>query len=550
MRPTSASELLGIGIFSETANYNAGQHVLYNKVLYRFTTDHSAGAWNANHVKQISTLDLILASVGDPRIKPLSASSVKEGDMLFYDRARQEYCTVAKEMVASVLADYNATRYETNHDTYIGTFDGVAHFVARDDAMANNSLYSDTVAATSCFYRIEIDNSVAGSITFSVASGNGSVASNTISWSAGEAMSAIVAKFTAKSVSGSYIVFKALADGKGVGLEVGGNGANTLTVSASTACTVIDCSGFAFYLSQNPAVKMGDTFNPDAAYTFIGKGVHHNFRGAAVSTIQTGKGLVAANSSCIGNDGYNYSYRTGVNFAKWKEWASVSGDSAFEDDGEGGTDESVGKVMKEAEFNADVRDYTGSDSHHLGMKEYYTHLFTDQTGDYATLRQKYEAMYGKMTSMYDAYLMSHIMDVAANSGITANMRNKGKNQTTVKADCMNVNYDYKVIPAYPPEYNATHYGVESSEGFAPSTYYHPEPGDIGLFLRDDIMQLVNANITASGGGTALTNSVYRGSSADYTGLYTWYFYGAYGCFYISTRYCSYFRSRPVLALAL
>lgn len=38
-----------------------------------------------------------------------------------------------------------------------------------------------------------------------------------------------------------------------------------------------------------------------------------------------------------------------------------------------------------------------------------------------------------------------------------------------------------------------------------------------------------------------------GSSADYSGHHSWFFYGSYGCFGSSSRYYGIFRSRPVLA---
>ena len=415
------------------------------------------------------------------------------------------------------------------------------------------SLYDNTVAATHCYYRIEIENTKAGSIKFYSVAGDASwaigtaAAPVTVQWTAGEAMTAIVAKFTA--LNKSYNTFGALADGSGVGLAVGGYGANTLTVTESSNCKVIDCSRYAFYRSANPAAPaVGGTFNPNHAYTLLGN-AHHNFRGAAASSILTGKGLVAASTVCIGQDGFDYSYRTGINFAKWKSWASTSGSGDYIDDGEGGTQGTHAQVMKQTEFENDVQNYSGSDAEHLKMQDYYKHLYNDQSGEFTELRQKYEAMYGKMTCQYDAYLMSHMMKIDAASGITYTMLGKGKNQTAVKADCMNVNYNYVIIPAYPPEYNAAHYGVESSEGFAPATYYHPEPADIGLFLRDDIMPIVNANITASG-GTALANNVYRGSSADYNSYDTWCFHGTGGCFNSSTRSYGSFRSRPVLALPL
>lgn len=480
----------------------------------------------------------------DDRIIPGSLDILAEGDMLFFDRVRRIYCIVKKADVAAVLADYDTLRYETNYDTYTGTFDGVAHFIANDDAVAGNALYSDDVAATSCFYRIEIDNTVAGRISFYANSGNASVPASEVAWEASEPMDSIVAKFVAKNTT--YITFGALTDGKGVGLEIGGYGANTLTVTGSEHAVVIDCSGLAMLASANTGVAVGGDYNPEGEYTFIGRGAHHNFRGASAQSI-LGNFVKAPNTVCIANDGFNYSYRVGLNFAKFKAWASVSGDDTYYDDGEGGTDESVGHVMKKSRFDTEVTNYTGSDAHRLGMKEYYSHLLNDTEGDFADLRAEYEGRYGTMTDMYDAYLQSHMMDLEAITGTTADLRNYGKIQTELKADCINVNYNYKFIPAYPPEYNANRYGKES-DGFAPGNYYHPEPGDLGLMFRDDIMPLINDNVDAAGHGTKLTNSMFRGSCGDYNGDSTWCFYGTSGCLYSNYRYTTRFRSRPVFAL--
>lgn len=473
------------------------------------------------------------------------------GDMLFFDKVRKEYCIAHYSSIESILNKYDDTRYETNFDVYIGTVGGKAHFVAKTDAMPSQVLYNNTVAATSCYYRLEIDNSVNGSITFAATSGSGSIAETTINWTAGANMADIVALFTAKNTTD--ITFAALADGTGVGLNIGGNGNNTITVIGTpTGCTVIDCSGFAFYRSLNTAAPaVGGTFNPDADYTFINKGAHFNWRGAVAGNLLTGRNLVAASDICIANDGFNYAYRTGINYAKFLSWATISGDDTYYDDGEGGQDNSAGHVMRKSRFDTEVTNYTGSDAHRLGMKEYYTHLYGDQTGEYAALREEYEAKYGaKMLSMYDAYIMSHMMKVDANRGITYTMMGKGKNQSNVKADAMNVTYDYAIIPAYPPEYNAYNYGNTVSEGFKPGAYYHPEPVDVALFLRDDIMAKINATlaIEAVTGGVALNNYTSRGSSADYSSDREWCFDGGRGCFLGLNRFNEYFRSRPIIAL--
>lgn len=560
VRDNSGLAALGIKNFREAREYAVGAYTLRGGIVYRFTTAHAANTpWDANKVEPIGSVADILSAPADPRMKPLTADNLAVGDMLFYDKYGRVYVIVKNAAIADVLAAYDHKRYETNNDVYVGTAGNKARFVAKTDAMPTQSIYSNTVASTSCYYRIEIDNTNAGSITLSAASGNASIAETTITWEANEAMTTIVGKFTA--LNASYITFAALADGKGVGCEVGGYGANTLTTSALTACTVIDCSMFAFYRSLNPAAPaVGGTFNPNAGYTLIGSTTHHNFRGAAASSILTGKNLVAASSTCIANDGFNYSYRVGINFDKFKAWASTNGDDTFYDDGEGGQDDSVGHVMRKSRFETDVENYSGSDNEHLYMQAYYYNLYhgndnvtiNGDTYNFSALKAQYEAWYGQMTCQYDGYLMSHCMKLDANSGITYTMLGMGKNQTEVKADCMNVNYDYVIIPAYPPEYNAQTYGIAGSEGFAAGAYYHPEPVDLGMFLRDDIMSTVNTTlaIAAIEGKTALNNETYRGSSADYYGDSSWCFYGNYGCVRSSSRFSGIFRSRPVLALSL
>jgi len=90
----------------------------------------------------------------------------------------------------------------------------------------------------------------------------------------------------------------------------------------------------------------------------------------------------------------------------------------------------------------------------------------------------------------------------------------------------------------------------ASEGFHPGVYHYPEPADIGLMFRDDLMAKINANIAIVGRGTAMANTMYRGSSADYHATYSWFFLGSYGCFGSHFRYHENFRCRPSLALAL
>ena len=545
-RNYGALSALGINTFSSSAQYNAGDYALYKGLVYRFSVNHS-GEWDKEHVQYVGSISDILSSPADPRMKELSAENIEVGDMVFYDKYNGKYVIVKKASIGSVLLDYNTKRYETNYDTYIGTMDGMAHFVSYKDAISQQTaLFSDDVAATSCFYRIEIDNTKDGSITFSVSNGNATITDAVVSWKAGDTMTDIATAFAVNKKD--YINFVELADSKGVGVEVGGYGANTLTTTETNNCSVIDCSGYAFMRSQNPsAPAVGGLFNPNVSYTYLSKGRHNNFRGATAVSI-LGNGLVGANTVLLGNSGQNYSYRSGGNFARWKMWASTNGTAELKTDGvNGSTNNSTGQVMSEAGFNANITSTASGDA--LKMYDYYNSLFSSQDAEYSALRMKYEAMYGKMTSLYDAYLMVHMVDVSANTGILADIRNKGEYQSKVKGDCMNVNYNYVIIPAYPPEYNSQQFELANSEGFSKGRYYHPEVGDLGLMFRDDIMPIINENISKVG-GVQLTNSLYRGSSADYYAYTSWYFNGSHGCLNHYHRCYGIFRCRPVLALPL
>ena len=74
------------------------------------------------------------------------------------------------------------------------------------------------------------------------------------------------------------------------------------------------------------------------------------------------------------------------------------------------------------------------------------------------------------------------------------------------------------------------------------------------FIIATLIEEINAKLVEAGGDKFaediyVSSELWRpvGSSADCDGYNAWYFPGTYGCFYSSSRYYSYFRSRPVLA---
>lgn len=56
VRDYSGLEALGIHRFSTTTDYQVNDYVLKNGIVYRFTTAHTAGAWDSSQVTQIGSL--------------------------------------------------------------------------------------------------------------------------------------------------------------------------------------------------------------------------------------------------------------------------------------------------------------------------------------------------------------------------------------------------------------------------------------------------------------------------------------------------------------
>ena len=88
--------------------------------------------------------------------------------------------------------------------------------------------------------------------------------------------------------------------------------------------------------------------------------------------------------------------------------------------------------------------------------------------------------------------------------------------------------------------------------FKKGSYYLPEPYDIGLFMRDDIMAKVNARTTSLNTNyqiprKALSNSDYLGTCAEYAANITWYFYGTSRVLDSHSRINGYFHARPCFA---
>ena len=270
---------------------------------------------------------------------------------------------------------------------------------------------------------------------------------------------------------------------------------------------------------------------------------------------------IGANSSCIANNGQNYIYGCGINYTEYRSYMSTNGNNQFCTDGVNGSKNTHSSTsfsnpyfpMNKSVFDSNINSNATKDSDAYKMYEYYNNLLNSIGDEFAEKHDLYVSRYGEMEDLYAAYLMSHMINTDnPTSGIVYTSKDYGSTLTQVKGKIFTVDYNYKYYPAYPPEYNCLQYGLtDLQSGFGKGTYYHPEPYDLALIFRDDMLPKLNENFKKSNFKiTSLTNSLYRGTSAEYAFNLTWIFHGLIRTLYNHTRYRSIFRCRPFLAFDL
>lgn len=485
-------------------------------------------------------------------------------DILAYDNALGKYVGIKGDTYDPTVPSFT-DRYDTNNDIIIGITDGIIHAVASSDA---GSEYGNNTACH-LFYKLTLPTDVLnGTKSFDMRTGG---VTRTFTGSA----DTIVAKMKDASTeadggfnasgfntfSNKFFVEK--LDESTIGIGRGSFGSNGISITYDETSIGIGGGSVNGLLLEDlskkainiDTVKSGDDY--DDTLTPYQPTVHKDFRvnsctasGYTSPAIPSTLGPI---KSCYCNTKQNYSHRSGVNYKGFKEWAYSNGDDTFYSDGVNDSSaNSAGVVMKYSRFVSDVNP-SGSDNGKK-MYTYYHELYTSQDPDIVAKREDYEAMYGaRMTSEYDAYLMSHMIDVNYTGGVTERFRNKGKYLTDIKGIIMVPDYNGKYVPAYPPEYKALQYGKDDvSSHFKKGSYYLPEPYDIGLFMRDDIMAKVNARTLSLYNNyqisrIALANTNFLGVCAESTVINTWYFSGEYRV--LSGNFCphAFFHTRPCFA---
>ena len=450
---------------------------------------------------------------------------------------------------------FDSSRYQTNFDIVIGIRDNKVHAVSCDDAYGYENMINSDTAAAPCYYRLEIDNSKAGSFNFT-ANAIGTV-SGSISWNANDSYTSIKQQLDVVGATTSYLTFDVLQDNTGIGVSVGGYNNNNFTITDTVGTVnLIDMSQYAVY---DKNVKYGDSYNPNLAV------INNKFKNWRATSVQTIMGSdiipIGANSSCIANNGQNYRYGCGINYTGYRTYMSTNGNNQFCTDGVNGSKNTHSSTsfsnsyfpMNKSVFDSNINSNATKDSDAYKMYEYYNNLLNSIGDEFAEKHNLYVSRYGEMEDLYAAYLMSHMINTDnPTSGIVYTSKGYGPELTQVKGKIFTVDYNYKYYPAYPPEYNCLQYGLtDLQSGFGKGTYYHPEPYDLALIFRDDMLPKLNENFKKSNFKiTSLTNSSYRGTSAESYSNHTWSFSGDARTLNAYSRYYSTFRCRPFLAFDL
>lgn len=487
-------------------------------------------------------------------------------DILAYNKYLNRYVGIKGETFDPTVPGFSDI-YETNYDLIIGVTNGVVHAVSTRPEPA--ALYGGRAAAM-CYYRLTVDTTSAGSFDISTRTYSG-----TVNYSAGESVTSIYNKIRAiTAANSSTFDLTVTSDGTAIGIGTGSyekNNVNIYNISSESGTilnhgtkgdvTLEDMSRLA---TKGPGVLEGTAYNADNP--LMNSGTHKDYSAVSCSNTNYNIGVTQTPiSACYGNGGNNYSYRTGVNYVTFKSWANSTSNtdgSVFYSDGvNNSSNNSSGKVMRKSVFDSNV---TSSATGNAGlMYDYYYNLTNSNEEPYKSKREQYERQYRQSIDgdLYNAYIMTHMMntDSTSASGIVGYIKNKGHDISYKKGAVLTPDYNYIYRAAYPPEYVATHnYGISDDENshFKVGMYYHPEPYDLGMFLRDDIREkIINTRrdklhpyvpeISAT--ETTISSSYYRGSCVEYTANYTWCFVDSHGCLTGSDRFNGLFRSRPVFA---
>ena len=134
------------GTFSTTVDYSAGDHVIYNGLLFRFIIDHPAGIWIGTdaHSVMLSSEVIELRSAVESLTEKQESSNVfdqanaviVEGKYLNYTNGNEgtnaQYCYAADFIPVKASTKYYGTVWAKSDGSYLGPYNGFVLFYAAD----------------------------------------------------------------------------------------------------------------------------------------------------------------------------------------------------------------------------------------------------------------------------------------------------------------------------------------------------------------------------------------------------------------------------------
>ncbi len=504
-----------------------------------------------------------------------TASNINPGnDILAYDKIRQKYVGIKGDTYNPNIPGFS-DRYDTNNDIIIGVTDGYIHACSCKNV---DSVYGDS-GASHCFYKLTLPVDVLnGTKSFDLYLGRttrtftGSVDSIVSKMRDSSNATAGGLNMGSSNTYTNVMFVEKLSDsiiGMGVGAAAALNNVITITYDGSSfsyngSYNGLTLEDMTLKCTADTGIQYGDDYSD--SYTQYSNTTHKDFRTQSCTTSgYTSPDISTAFiplSNCYCNNGQNYSrcvgvvYNTFINFEK----NYASGNSFVSDGVNNSTNQALNaaNIMNLSTFDSCVNASATGDA--KKMYDYYNELLTGTDPSLKAKREKLESMYGSMQAftdspLYAAYVMSHMIDVNndTSNGITQVYRNQGKYITDIKGRVMNVDYNDKYVPAYPPEYSALQYGNNNPEShFKKGSYYHPEPYDLGSALRDDILNKLNTRLNTLHNNFNITvdlllNNTLLGICTEYTAATTWYFINSSNIYTYRNRYLGSFYSRPFFA---
>jgi hypothetical protein len=460
-------------------------------------------------------------------------------DILAYDKENFMYVGIVGSSYDPTVPGFS-DRYDTNNDIIIGVTDGYIHACSCKNV---DSVYGDS-GASHCFYKLTLPVDVLnGTKSFDLYLGRttrtftGSVDSIVSKMRDSSNATAGGLNMGSSNTYTNVMFVEKLSDsiiGMGVGAAAALNNVITITYDGSSfsyngSYNGLTLEDMTLKCTADTGIQYGDDYSD--SYTQYSSTTHKDFRGQSCTTsgytspdISTALG---PSNQCYSNNGQFYrcvgaNYNNYFNYYKDKN-------NGFRSDGVNGSSITSQYIMGQNIFDSCVNASATGDA--KKMYDYYNELLTGTDPSLKAKREKLESMYGSMQAftdspLYAAYVMSHMIDVNndTSNGITQVYRNQGKYITDIKGRVMNVDYNDKYVPAYPPEYGALQYGNNNSNSrFKKGSYYYPELFDLGLIFRDDINIKYNDRLSAlsepgiSVGnpiGQGATNNMYLGSCVE------------------------------------